>query len=227
MVSVKFFFKLLMSLFVLLVLVAGGGMFFLDGIVRKGIETVGTQAAKVEVKLDDVGMSVFTGKGALRGLQVANPKGYRAPQAVKVGQALVVLKPLSVFSERVVVRSVVVQETEIHYEKRDGKANLDVIQANVESALSQDRDKNAKPEKKLQIDSLVIRNARVHVYGDKPDEPPTVLTLNEIHLQDMGQGPEGITGAELTRKLTAAVIKDTLAAMVRGVTDRLKGLFGK
>ena len=43
----------------------------------------------------------------------------------------------------------------------------------------------------------------------------------------LGQGPEGITGAELTRKLTAAVIKDTLAAMVRGVTDRLKGLFGK
>ena len=222
----KFLFKLLLSLFVLLVLVAGGGTLFLDYIVRKGIETVGTQVAKVEVKLDDVGVSVFTGKGALRGLQVANPKGYRAPAAVKVGQALVVLKPLSVFSERVVVRSVVVQETEIHYEKRDGKTNLDVIQANVESVLP-DRDKKTKPEKKLQIDSLVIRNAKVHVYGDKPDEPPTVLTLNEIHLKNLGQGPEGITGAELTRKLTAAVIKDTLAAMVRGVTDRLKGLFGK
>jgi len=226
MVPVKFLFKLLLSVFALLVLVAGGGTLFLDGIVRKGIETVGTQVAKVEVKLDDVGVSVFTGKGALRGLQVANPKGYRAPQAVKVGQALVVLKPLSVFSERVVVRSVVVQETEIHYEKRDGKTNLDVIQANVESVLL-DRDKKTKPEKKLQIDSLVIRNAKVHVYGDKPDEPPTVLTLNEIHLKNLGQGPEGITGAELTRKLTAAVIKDTLAAMVRGVTDRLKGLFGK
>ena len=224
-VFVKFIFKSLLSLFVLLALVAGGGTLFLDGIVRKGIETVGTQVAKVEVKLDDVGMSVFTGKGALRGLQVANPKGYRAPAAVKVGQALVVLKPLSVFSERVVIRSVVVQETEIHYEQRDGKANLDVIQANVESALP-DRDKT-KPEKKLQIDSLVIRNAKVHVYGDKSDEPPTVLTLNEIHLKDLGQGPEGITGVELTRKLTAAVIKDTLAAMVRGVTDRLKGLFGK
>lgn len=224
--SVKFLFKLLMSLFVLLVLAAAAGMFFLDGIVKQGIEIVGTRVSKVEVKLDDVGVSVFTGKGALRGLQVANPKGYRALQAVKVGQALVVLKPLSVFSERVVVRSVVVQETEIHYEKRDGKTNLDVIQANVESALP-DRDKNAKPEKKLQIDSLVIRNAKVHVYGDKPDEPPTVLTLNEIHLKDLGQGPEGITAAELTHKLTAAVIEDTLAVTVRGVTDRLKGLFGK
>ena len=88
-------------------------------------------------------------------------------------------------------------------------------------------DRKTQHVKKLQIDSLVIRNAKVHVYGDKPDEPPTVLTLNEIHLKNLGQGPEGITGAELTRKLTAAVIKDTLAAMVRGVTDRLKGLFGK
>lgn len=222
----KFILKLLSYALMLLVLVAGAGMFFLDRIVKQGIETVGMQVAKVEVKLDDAGVSLFSGKGALRGLRVANPKGYRAPQAVKVGQALVVLTPLSVFSERVVIRSVVVQETEIHYEKRDGKANLDVIQANVESALP-DRDKKTKSEKKLQIDSLVIRNAKVHVYGDKPDEPPTVLTLNEIHLKDLGQGPEGITGAELTRKLTAAVIKGTLAAMVRGVTDRLKGLFGK
>lgn len=222
----KFIFKLLSYALVLLVLVAGTGMFFLDRIVKQGIETVGTQVAKVEVKLDDAGVSLFSGKGALRGLQVANPKGYRVPQAVTVGQALVVLKPLSVFSERVVIRSVVVQETEIHYEKRDGKTNLDVLQANIESALP-DRDKKTKPGKKLQIDSLVIRNAKVHVYGDKPDEPPTVLTLNEIHLKDLGQGPEGITGAELTRQLTTAVIKDTLAAMVRGVTDRLKGLFGK
>lgn len=222
----KFIFKLLLYALLLLMLVAGAGMFFLDSIVKQGIETVGTQVAKVEVKLDDAGVSIFSGKGALRGLQVANPKGYRAPQVVKVGQALVVLTPLSVFSERVVIRSVVVQETEIHYEKRDGKVNLDVIQDNVEAAL-RDRDKKAKPEKKLQIDSLVIRNAKVYVYGDKPDEPPTVLTLNEIHLKDLGQGPEGITGAELTRKLTTAVIKDTLAATVRGVTDRLKGLFGK
>ncbi|HLD14087.1 MAG TPA: hypothetical protein VJB18_05155 [Burkholderiales bacterium] len=222
----KFIFKLLLYAFMLLALVAGAGMFFLDGIVKQGIETVGTQVAKVEVKLDAAGVSIFSGKGVLRGLQVANPKGYRAPQAVKVGQARVMLTPLSVFSERVVIRSVVVQETEIHYEKRDGKTNLDVIQDNVEAAL-RDRDKKAKPEKKLQIDSLVIRNAKVHVYGDKPDEPPTVLTLNEIHLKDLGQGSEGITGAELTRKLTTAVIKDTLAATVRGVTDRLKGLFGK
>lgn len=222
----KFIFKLLLYAFVLLVLVAGAGMFFLDSIVKRGIETVGTQVAKVEVKLDDAGVSIFSGKGALRGSQVANPKGYRAPQAVKVGQALVVLTPLSVFSERVVIRSVVLQETEIHYEKRDGKANLDVIRENVEAAL-RDQDKKAKPEKKLQIDSLVIRNAKVHVYGDKPDEPPTVLTLNEIHLKDLGQGPEGITGAEFARKLTTAVIKDTLAATVRGMTDRFTGLFRK
>lgn len=222
----KFIFKLLLYAFMLLVLVAGAGMFFLDGIVKQGIETVGTQVAKVEVKLDDAGVSIFSGKGALRGSQVANPKGYRAPQAVKVGQALVVLTPLSVFSERVVIRSVVLQETEIHYEKRDGKANLDVIRENVEAAL-RDQDKKARPEKKLQIDSLVIRNAKVHVYGDKPDEPPTVLTLNEIHLKDLGRGPEGITGAELARKLTTAVIKDTLAATVRGMTHRFTGLFGK
>lgn len=221
----RFLLKILISLIALLALVAVGGMFFLDGIVKQGIETVGTQTTGVEVTLDDVGLSLLSGKGGLRGLRVANPRGYRAPHAVKVGQALVVLKPLSVFSDRVVIRSVVVQGPEIHYEKRGGKTNLDAIQANVESSLAA-KDKRAKSEKKLQIDSFIIRDAKVHLYGDNPDDPPAILALNEIHLKDLGQGT-GITGAELTRKLTSAVIKDTLAAPLRGVTQGLKGLFRK
>lgn len=226
----RFLLKILISLIALLALVAVGVMFFLDSIVKQGIETVGTQTAGVEVKLDDVSLSLLSGKGGLRGFQVANPRGYRAPHAVKVGQALVVLKPLSVFSDRVVIRSVVVQGPEIHYEKRGGKTNLEAIQANVESSLATDKDKKDKPakqEKKLQIDSFIIRDAKVHLYGDNPNDPPAVLTLNEIHLKDLGQGAEGITGAELTRKLTSAVIKDTLAAPLRGVTQGLKGLFRK
>lgn len=222
----RFLLKILISLIALLALVAVGGMFFLDGIVKQGIETVGTQTAGVEVKLDDVGLSLLSGKSGLRGFQVANPRGYRAPHAVKVGQALVVLKPLSVFSDRVVIRSVVVQGPEIHYEKRGGKTNLEAIQANVESSLAA-KDKQAKSEKKLQIDSFIIRDAKVHLYGDNPDDPPAILALAEIHFKDLGKGADGITGAELTRKLTSVVVKDTLAAPLRGVTQGLKGLFRK
>ncbi len=220
--------KTVFWLLLLLVLIGSGAMFFLDAVVKQGIETVGTQAAKVDVKLDGVSLSLLSGKGAIRGLQVANPKGYRAPRAIKVDQALVTLKPLSVFSERVVIHSVVVQAPEIHYETRAGKTNLDVIQANVEAAIPADKGTQAGAGRKLQIDSLVVRDAKLYWYGDAPDAEPTLLILREIHLKDLGAGPEGITGTELARRLTAAITRDAAAAVLRGLAERIKeGLFGR
>jgi len=203
--------KLVLYPLLLLALLVVGGVYFLDAAVERGIEIAGTRIARVEVALDGAGISLYSGQGALRGLRVANPAGYRAPYAVRVGQVQVALKPLSVLSDRVVVRSVVVQGPEIHYEKRGGKTNLDVIRANVESTV-----KRTDAGKKLQIDSLIIRDAKVYFY-EKRDKPPRVLTLKEIHLQDLGKGPEGLTGAELTRKITDKVIEETAAAVAKVV----------
>lgn len=222
--------KLVFIPLLLLALLAGAGVFFLDAAVERGIETVGTRVARVEVALDGAGVSLLSGKGMLRGLRIANPAGYRAPHAVRVGQVQVGFKPLSVFSDRIVVRSVVVQGPEIHYEKRGGKTNLDVIRANVESAAAGDKDKHAGAGKKLQIDSLVIRDAKVYFY-EKRDKPPRVLTLKEIHLQGLGRGPEGVTGAELAQKIADRVIQDTATAVAvsvgRGVAaGALRGVLG-
>ncbi len=214
--------KLVLYPLLLLAPLIAAGVFFLDAAVERGIETVGTHVARVEVTLEGAGISLYSGKGVLRGLRVANPAGYRSPHAVRVGQVQVALKSLSVLSDRVVVRSVVVQGPEIHYEKRGGKTNLDVIRANVESAIKHD-----DAGKKLQIDSLIIRDAKVYFY-EKRDKPPRVLTLNEIHLHDLGKGPEGLTGAELTRKITDKVIEETAAAVAKVVGLGIAGhaLFG-
>lgn len=207
----RFPFKLVLYPLLLLALLAAAGVYFLDVAVERGIETVGTRVARVEVTPEGAGISLYSGQGALRGLRVANPAGYRSPHAVRVGQVQVALKPLSVLSDRVVVRSVVVQGPEIHYEKRGGKTNLDVIRANVESTI-----KRADAGKKLQIDSLTIRDAKVYFY-EKRDKPPRVLTLKEIHLQDLGRGPQGVTGAELAQKITDKVIEETATAVAKAV----------
>lgn len=222
--------KLVLYPLLLLALLAVAGVYFLDAAIERGIETVGTRVAQVEVTLEGAGVSLLSGRGALRGLRVANPAGYRSPHAVRVGQVQVALRPLSVFSDRVVVRSVVVQGPEIHYEKRGGKTNLDVIRTNVESSIPADKGKRTDAGKKLQIDSLIIRDAKVYFY-EKRDKPPHVLTLKEIHLQHLGRGPEGVSGAELTQKITDRVIQDTATAVAktvgRGVAaGALRGVLG-
>lgn len=223
----RFLFKWLLFAVVLVALVGGAGVLFLDGVVQRGIERVGSQAAGVAVQLDGVRLSLLSGKGALRGLRVANPKGYRAPRAVAVGEVYVALRPLSLFSDRVRVRTVVVQAPEIHYEKRGDRTNLETIQANIQAHLAVDK---GRPGRKLQIDSLIVRDAKLYLY-DKPDAPPSAYTLKEIHLQDLGGGPEGVTGTELTARLTDALVRDAATAVAktaaRGIAiGVVKGLLG-
>ncbi len=223
----RFLFKWLLVAVVLVALAGGAGVLFLDRAVQHGIENVGSRVAGVAVQLKEVRLSLLSGKGALRGLRVANPRGYRAPQAVTVGEIYVALRPLSVFSDRVQVRTVVVQAPEIHYEKHGDKTNLEALQANVEASLAADRDKAGR---KLQIDSLIVRDAKVYFY-DKPDAPPKTYTLKEIHLRDLGRGPEGVTGAELTARVTDVIVRDVATAVAKSVGTGIaigvvKGLLG-
>jgi len=89
---------------------------FLDGIVKKGVETAGPQIAKVSVELDEVHLSLLTGSAKIKGLVVGNPEGYKTPQAISVGLVAIGVNPLSVLSDKIVVRSVRVEAPEISFE---------------------------------------------------------------------------------------------------------------
>jgi hypothetical protein len=61
----------------------------LNGAIKKGVETFGPQIAKVDVKLDGVKLSIFSGSGSIKGLVIGNPEGYKTPEAMSVGLASV------------------------------------------------------------------------------------------------------------------------------------------
>src|SRR5437899_6580877 len=107
--------------------------FFLDAAVQRGIATVGPMVAKVEVKLDAVSLSLLSGSGKVKGLVVGNPEGFKAPSASQVGTASMALQPGSLFSDKVVIKSVNVQAPEITFETDLKQNNLSKIVANLQS----------------------------------------------------------------------------------------------
>src|SRR6516225_6609124 len=72
---------------------------FLDGIVKKGVETVGPQIVKVPITLQSVHIGLLTGSADVKGLVIGNPEGYKTPNAISVGTADVGVNPLSVLSD--------------------------------------------------------------------------------------------------------------------------------
>jgi uncharacterized protein involved in outer membrane biogenesis len=227
----KLIIRLLIGLVVVIILAVLGIGLFLDRIVKAGVETIGPRVTKVDVKLDSVSLSLLSGGGTLKGLVVGNPQGFKAPRAINVGQATLALEPRSLLSDKVIINTINVQSPEITYETDLKHSNLSQLLQNVQEATGGTEakpqqpaePKEAKPAKKLQVDDFLITGGKIHVSVTALSGGAATVPLPNIHLQNLGQGPDGITAAELTKLVVDAIEKRATQAASGAVTDIAKG----
>jgi uncharacterized protein involved in outer membrane biogenesis len=228
----KLLIRISIALVVLLILGVLAVSLFLDGAVKRGIETVGPMLAKVEIKLDSVSLSLLSGSGKVKGLLVGNPEGFKAPSAIQVGEASLALQPSSVFGDKVVIKSVLVHAPEITFETDLKQNNLSKILANLQAATggaetsSTNTPTQTKPGRKLQVDDFLISGGKIHVSLTTLGGKSATVALPEVHLTDLGKGPDGITGAELATRVIKAIEKEAVQASSGVVSDLAKDAAG-
>ena len=143
---------------------------------------------------------------------------YRAPQAIHVGSVAVGVNPLSVLSDKIVIRSVRVEAPEITFEGNPFSGNnLNTILKNVSAATKSSgpaatNTAAQKPAKKLQVDDFLITGAKVNFNG-------VSLPLPDTHLINLGKGSDGITPAELIRRVLDALTTASVKAVANATTD--------
>ena len=214
----------------LLVLIVVGVLvfaMFLDGIVKRGVETVGPTVTKTAVKLSGVSISVLGGSAKLNGFVLGNPEGYKDTNAMEADTVRVALVPSSVIADKVIIRSILIDGARINIEGSPSDNNLTKILANVQAAAGAaskppGKGEDAGASKKLQVDDITIKNCKLSItlklLGGKTVSAP----LPDIHLSNLGQGPEGITSAALIKEILTLVTSNAGTA----VLEAAKGLGG-
>jgi len=227
---------LLISSGILIVLVVAAVVIIalsLDKIVKKSIETIAPQITRTTVTLDSVSISIFTGSAGVKGFVIGNPDGYKTPQAISVGKAVVSVVPSSVLAGKIIVHSIEVRSPEITFEGNPlGANNLSKLMDNVNAIAGGSKPvTNApaksgatKPVKKLQVDDFLITGAKVHVSLTGLVNREMTLPLPDIHLTGLGAGSDGITPAQLTKEVLGQITKETLIVVVNAVRDLGKGM---
>jgi hypothetical protein len=218
----------LLVLILIAVIIVG---LFLGSLVKTGLETIGPKITQVSIKVQAVDLSVLAGSAKVKGLIVGNPEGYKTPQAISVGLAAVGVKPLSVLSDKIVVRSVRIAAPEITFEGNPlGANNLSKILDNVNAAAKSSETPAtnapaaaAKPGKKIEVDDFVITDAKVHVSLTGMGGREMTVPLPDVHLTDLGKSEGGITAADLTKRVLSALVTATLKVVESAVTDLSKG----
>jgi len=223
--------KLLIIAGVLVVLLVVGFVVVamsLGKIIKTGVETVGPTLTKTEMKLDSATLSLLGGAGTLKGFNMGNPEGFKTPSSVKAGSVSLGVKPGSLFSDKVHVTHVRVEGPEITFEGTIGtKNNLSQILANVEAATGSTAkpaptEKGSGASRKLQVDEFSITGAKVNLSMTLLGGRSVTVPLPPIKLENLGQGADGITVAELTKKVLSSVTVETLKAAEKAAVE-----FGK
>ncbi len=224
----KILLRVLLVLVVLVILAVVGIGLFLDSAAKRGVETVGPMLTKVSVKLDSVSLSPLSGTGRIKGLVVGNPEGYKTPSAIQVGSARLALEPRSLFGDKLVINSVNVQAPEITFETDLKGNNLSKILANVEATTGGGKTapaqtpEEAKANRKLQVDEFVLSGGKINVSVTALGGKSVTVPLPEIRLTDLGKGPDGITAAELTKRVLQEVERNAVQAASGAAADLSK-----
>src|SRR5689334_14412823 len=112
----KLIIKIAVVVVVLIVLAVAVSIFYLGSIVKKGVETVGPTITKTEMKVKVVTVSLLSGHAKFSGMVIGNPEGYKSESAMKMGSVSATVQPSSVFSDKIVVKSINIEGPEITFE---------------------------------------------------------------------------------------------------------------
>ena len=212
----------------------------IDSLIKTAVEDVGSEATKAKVTLDDVEIST-DGKGALRGLTVGNPQGFKTDNAFKLGEVSISLDIASVTKDTVTIKNILIAGPEITYEWASGGSNLDVIKKNVETFVGMGSGGSApsgKAEskgeakddggKKLVIDKLTISGGKVNVSASFLAGKKMSVPLPTIEMKDIGKDKGGASAGEVVQKVIDAVTRAAGKAVtslnIGKLTDSVKGL---
>lgn len=242
---------------VLLVLIAIGMYLLfssLNSIVKAAVEKIGSDVTQVQVQLKEVNIELSSGKGALRGLTVGNPPGFKTERALSLGEISLQIDPGSVIQETVVIKEIVIGAPEITYELGDQGSNFDALKRNIDAYTGKGKDKGKVPKsaddgsgggKKLVVEHLYVRNGKVNINATVLQGKSLSAALPDIHLTNIGKQKGGATAGELAQQVLAAIGQGATkvvtspdisklvgstragAADVKGIGEGLKKLFGK
>lgn len=191
----------------------------LGRLVKTGVETLGPTFTGAPVKVESVSFSAFSGKVRIKGVDVANPAGFKSPSAFRLGEIRVQVAPGSIFTDTVVVKEIFIDAPEVTYEMGLKGSNVGKIQENVEAATGGGQAaptpaaKPAGPGKKVIIEDLQVQNGKVRV-ADAIVGAGITVPLPPVHMKDIGKDTQGASVGEAVE----VVIKSVTAAVTGAAT---------
>jgi hypothetical protein len=203
--------KILISVVFLILLVGGGVYFYLDAIVKSGIEVVGSSVLGTAVTVDSVSLSPLSGQGSISGLRVENPEGFDTQYAFELDSILVNINVNSIFTDVAEVESITIMQPIITYETKITTDNIRTLLNNIGGGEEVAGESGAADESAQQ---LIIREFRMmgsqlNFVAASVSAP---ITLADIEIQNIGGEGGSASAANAVRVVLQELVQTILSS---------------
>jgi uncharacterized protein involved in outer membrane biogenesis len=155
---------------------------------------------------------------SLRGLDVANPKGFTSPSFVKADLISVSAEVGALRKKEIHLYLVTLDGPEITYEVAKPKSNVAVLMDNLKGTGEAPKPAEKEEPVKLKIDRFTLSNAKVHliVYGK-----PFDVSLGTVVINNLDDGHGNAIPADQVLDRVLAKLADSITDVVKGLPDRV------
>lgn len=205
--------RLILAAVVLLVLLAVGAfaaLYYINDLVKLGVEKGGTVALGVKTTLGGADVSVLGGRAGINDLAVANPPGFKAPEFMSLGKGVVAVGLSSLRQDVVEIPTLELDTIRVTLERKDGKTNYKVILDNLAKLPSgSSKGGSDTPGKKFIVKDLRINDVKVTVDMLDTGIPlgSLVVPIDQVHLTEIGTASKGLPMADIAGIVVRAVLK--------------------
>jgi len=218
--------KVIISFVLVVLLIAGVGVFYFDSIVKNGIEVVGSRLLGTSVTVNSVSLSPLNSSGTIRGLSIENPQGFNSDYAIQLDELSVNLNASSVFSDVVEIESVRVVQPQITYETRITNDNIRALIANLSSDSTGEAENGAsvaqsEAGKRIIIRRLTLVDPQLNLVAAIVTAP---IPLPDIELNDIGAEDDSTTVADALQLVMSTLSSTILSASLPNLEDLREGV---
>lgn len=192
--------------------------------IKSGVETFGHSVTQTDVTLDSANISILTGSGSLKGLNVGNPDGYKSEDIFALGEIDLKVDTGTVFSDKIVIDHIIIRKPEISYEKSFTSSNVKELLKNIEEftgpknqnepALEED----AGAKKQVVIRKLLIEDGAIYVGALGIGQ---TVPLPTIEMENIGEEGNQMSMAEVIDLVLTKVVQ-SIGPAIANAGDLLK-----
>lgn len=227
--------KKFLVILVAILLIAGGGVWYfvsfrLDGMIEQQIEEIGSRSFGSRVSVGAVKTDIRNGSLQISGITVANPPGFRNPNAFSLNN----IEAAVDYASRD-IRRLVIERPEIVIEEMGGETNFSKMLEELESQDSGSADSGGD-EPVIFVRHFRMNESRA-AFESKSLDRYTDVEVDAVELKDIRGTPTEVAkviAAEVLNEILSEAATELLKAQARKqfedveekVSDKLRGILG-